>query len=216
MVPRRVCSAIQRASEKYSEMEKWLWVSEGEKETETIASLVLAPEYFWFSSSPCDRIVFPHLGYECAPLTSVGQWNVSRNDTHPLFNCQCSPSAPLWSASSRCWVLHWPGSLRAMLSSAPSQRTMDMQHELETRFCCFQSLRFMGSFVSAGEPGQFPLIQKYNSFLLSLAQSIRGDLLLKREKDYVIFWIRTLWLNRKTSGISGMHFAHYASDNYMC
>jgi len=49
----------------------------------------------------------------------------------------------------------------------------------------------MGSFVSAGEPGQFPLIQKYNSFLLSLAQSIHGDLLLKREKGYVIFWIRT-------------------------
>ena len=29
-------------------------------------------------------------------------------------------------------MLHWPGSLRAMLSSAPSQRTMDLQHELET------------------------------------------------------------------------------------
>ena len=32
----------------------------------------------------------------------------------------------------------------------------------------------MGSFVSAGEPGQFPLIQKYNSFRLSLAHSIHG------------------------------------------
>lgn len=36
------------------------------------------------------------------------------------------------------------------------------------------------------------------------------------KKDSVILGISTLGLNRKTSVISSRHFAHYASDDYMC
>ena len=136
MVPGRVCSAIQMPSEKYSEMDKWLWIHGGREGIETAASLIPSPEYFQFFSSPCDRIVFPYLGCKWVyslfgHVTSVGQWNVSRSDTRPLLNSQCmiywAPHLPYFDLpSSRWWVLHWPGSSRAMMNGAPSQCTMDV------------------------------------------------------------------------------------------